>query len=37
VVLLTAPHAIFGNVLAPDPLGRAAVVIEGTKILDVVR
>ena len=34
---LSAPHAIVGNVLAPEPLGRVAVLIEGSKILDVVR
>jgi N-acetylglucosamine-6-phosphate deacetylase len=30
-------HALLGNVLAPEPLGRAAVVFEEGRILDVVR
>jgi N-acetylglucosamine-6-phosphate deacetylase len=30
-------HALLGNVFAPDPLGRAAVVFEEGRILDVVR
>jgi N-acetylglucosamine-6-phosphate deacetylase len=31
------PHALVGEVLAPEPLGRAAVVVEGGKILETVR
>jgi N-acetylglucosamine-6-phosphate deacetylase len=31
------PRAFLGNVLAPEPLGRAAVVFEEGRILDVVR
>jgi len=31
------PHALLGNVLAPEPWGRAAVVFEEGRILDVVR
>jgi N-acetylglucosamine-6-phosphate deacetylase len=31
------PRALLGNVLAPEPLGRAAVVFEAGRILDVVR
>ncbi|HET7270629.1 MAG TPA: N-acetylglucosamine-6-phosphate deacetylase [Rubrobacter sp.] len=31
------PHAIVGNVLAPEPLGRTAVIIEEGRISDVVR
>ncbi len=31
------PRALLGNVLAPEPLGRAAVVCEEGRILDVVR
>jgi len=31
------PRALLGNVLAPEPLGRAAVVFEEGRILDVVR
>jgi N-acetylglucosamine-6-phosphate deacetylase len=31
------PYALFGDVLAPDPLGRAAVVVEGGRILEIVR
>src|SRR5215203_7081080 len=31
------PYALFGNVLAPEPLGRAAVVVEGGRILEIVR
>jgi N-acetylglucosamine-6-phosphate deacetylase len=31
------PGALLGNVLAPEPLGRAAVVFEEGRILDVVR
>ncbi|HJQ28720.1 MAG TPA: N-acetylglucosamine-6-phosphate deacetylase [Rubrobacter sp.] len=31
------PHALVGNVLAPEPIGRAAVVIEEGRISDVVR
>ena len=31
------PHAIVGNVLAPEPLGRTAVVIENGKVSDVLR
>jgi hypothetical protein len=34
---LTGPYALVGNVLAPVPLGRTAVVIEGGKIRDVMR
>jgi N-acetylglucosamine-6-phosphate deacetylase len=30
------PHALVGEVLAPEPLGRAAVVVEGGKILETV-
>lgn len=31
------PHALVGEVLAPEPLGRVAVVVEGGKILETVR
>ena len=31
------PYALLGDVLAPEPLGRAAVVVEDGKILDVLR
>ena len=31
------PYALVGDVLAPEPLGRAAVVVEGGKILEIVR
>src|SRR5215207_5912686 len=31
------PYALFGDVLAPEPLGRAAVVVEGGRILEIVR
>jgi N-acetylglucosamine-6-phosphate deacetylase len=31
------PRALLGNLLAPEPLGRAAVVFEAGRILDVVR
>jgi N-acetylglucosamine-6-phosphate deacetylase len=31
------PRALLGTVLAPEPLGRAAVIFEGGRILDVVR
>ncbi len=34
---LTGPYALIGSVLAPEPLGRTAVVIEDGKILDIVR
>jgi N-acetylglucosamine-6-phosphate deacetylase len=34
---LTGPYALVGNVLAPVPLGRTAVVIEGGKIRDIMR
>ena len=34
---MTGPYALVGNVLAPEPLGRTAVVIEDGKILDVMR
>src|SRR5215207_3044976 len=32
-----APYALVGEVLAPEPLGRAALILEGGRILDVVR
>lgn len=32
-----APYALIGNVFAPEPLGRVAVVIENGRILEVVR
>src|SRR5215207_6456330 len=35
--LRMTPYALFGNVLAPEPLGRAAVVVEGGRILEIVR
>ncbi|HEX2740703.1 MAG TPA: hypothetical protein VHM69_09660, partial [Rubrobacter sp.] len=31
------PHALVGDVLAPEPLGRTAVIIEDGKISDVLR
>ncbi len=31
------PYALVGEVLAPEPLGRAAVVVEGGRILEIVR
>jgi N-acetylglucosamine-6-phosphate deacetylase len=34
---LSGPYALVGTVLAPEPLGQTAVVIEGGEILDVVR
>lgn len=34
---LVTPRALLGNVLAPEPLGRAAVVFEESRILEVVR
>lgn len=34
---MTRRYALVGEVLAPEPLGRAAVVLEGAKVLDVIR
>lgn len=31
------PRAIIGEVLSPEPLGRATVVVDGGKVIDVIR